>query len=400
MTSLLTSDISCLDKIKRKQLVIKYMPFVSIYRHFVLVCVCPVDRMALSPIEREKFPSNMVMTFGWSLFIMQMGFAAASALIYPCSSNQTCGCSLNAAVLTRIIGGEQAETDTWSWTVSIRVDHSHICGGTLISSTLVLTAAHCLKTIKSLSSLKVNIGSKYVAVIRQQRFVSNIYLPRNHIPNTFVDDIAVIRLSSAVDMTDRSVAYICLPTVTNREYPPVGTPVIAVGWGVLTPFSRTPSSTLRQVALRTVSPTAASCHAMIYNTNSQLCAGVQGGGKGMQSEILSIHQTNERCPLVFSSDTCQGDSGGPLMMFSNGHWELIGITSYGSGCGSADYSGVYTRVSQYSDWISCFLSNDTSCIRDMTLKPSFSHSSPGRGNVHGNILRCFLSMTLLILIIV
>lgn len=218
-----------------------------------------------------------------------MGFAAASMLFYPCSSNQTCGCSLNSAVLTRIIGGEQAETDTWSWTVSIRVGNSHICGGSLISSTLVLTAAHCLKTIKSPSSLTINTGSKYVAVIRQKRSVSNIYLPRNHIPNTFVDDIAMIRLSSAVDMADRSVAYICLPSVTNREYPPVGTPVVAVGWGVLAPFSRTPSSTLRQVALRTVSPIAASCRTMIYNTNSQLCAGVHGGGKGMRREILSIY---------------------------------------------------------------------------------------------------------------
>jgi len=51
-------------------------------------------------------------------------------------------------------------------------------------------------------------------------------------------------------------------------------------------------------------------------------------------------------------DTCQGDSGGPLMMFTaSGQWELVGVTSYGIGCAEASYSGVYTRVAAYQNWI-------------------------------------------------
>ncbi len=58
------------------------------------------------------------------------------------------------------------------------------------------------------------------------------------------------------------------------------------------------------------------------------------------------------CIDFFLIDTCQGDSGGPLMMFSsNNQWILIGTTSFGDGCAQANYSGVYTRVAAFQDWI-------------------------------------------------
>lgn len=63
------------------------------------------------------------------------------------------------------------------------------------------------------------------------------------------------------------------------------------------------------------------------------------------------------------------------MLFTNGRWELIGITSYGSGCGSADFPGVYTRVTSYRNWISCFLRNDTSCIQSTSSMLQSSSSS-------------------------
>lgn len=59
-------------------------------------------------------------------------------------------------------------------------------------------------------------------------------------------------------------------------------------------------------------------------------------------------------------DTCQGDSGGPLMYYSYDYnqWMLAGITSYGRGCGSSSYAGVYTRVSMYIEWIQSIVGDD------------------------------------------
>lgn len=43
--------------------------------------------------------------------------------------------------------------------------------------------------------------------------------------------------------------------------------------------------------------------------------------------------------------------GGPLMMRVETRWIQIGIVSFGNKCGEPGYPGVYTRVSEYTDWI-------------------------------------------------
>ena len=57
--------------------------------------------------------------------------------------------------------------------------------------------------------------------------------------------------------------------------------------------------------------------------------------------------------LIRITDTCQGDSGGPVMSYSEKErlWVLVGITSYGRGCGLQNSAGVYTRLSRYIEWI-------------------------------------------------
>jgi secreted trypsin-like serine protease len=40
-------------------------------------------------------------------------------------------------------------------------------------------------------------------------------------------------------------------------------------------------------------------------------------------------------------------------------FEVIGIISFGTGCGHANHSGIYTRVSAYLDWIESIIKNDT-----------------------------------------
>ncbi len=216
------------------------------------------------------------------LFFMYFAFTTVATETYSCLSNTTCGCSKNFAVLSRIVGGEPVKTDTWGWAVSICVRDNHICGGSLISSTLIVTAAHCLTSITSPSSLRINVGSKYLSNIRQQRSVSNIYIHHNYDTNTFINDIAIIRLESSINMTDQSTALICLPSTNDTEYPSADETVVAIGWGILSSDDTTPSNILQQVTLNIIPNSVMNCDKILKDNNLQFCAGILGGGKGIE----------------------------------------------------------------------------------------------------------------------
>ncbi|KAF4792737.1 plasminogen-like protein [Turdus rufiventris] len=53
------------------------------------------------------------------------------------------------------------------------------------------------------------------------------------------------------------------------------------------------------------------------------------------------------------TDSCQGDSGGPLACYhpDTDTFFLVGIASFGVGCGRPRYPGIYVRLSQYRSWI-------------------------------------------------
>ena len=55
--------------------------------------------------------------------------------------------------------------------------------------------------------------------------------------------------------------------------------------------------------------------------------------------------------LQGETDACQGDSGGPAVGLIQGRATLLGITSWGYGCGRPNKPGVYTKVREYFKWI-------------------------------------------------
>jgi len=162
-------------------------------------------------------------------------FKTVLSTTYTCSLSAPCGCSANAAVLTKIVGGEPASSQTWGWAASLRYSSTgfHFCGGSIISASHILTAAHCTVELSSPSSVRVYVGSIYLNIVGQVRDVSKIYTYPYYSSSNYVNDIAILKLSSPLDLTQAGVNVVCLPNVSasvlaSGEYPPIGVNVMLI----------------------------------------------------------------------------------------------------------------------------------------------------------------------------
>lgn len=234
-------------------------------------------------------------------------FQIVSATTYNCSSSSFCGCSVNSATLTKIVGGEYAASQTWGWAVSLRYVYTgaHFCGGSIISSSHILTAAHCTVD-KYPISIRIYVGSISLSQTVQSRSVSKIYIHPSYSTTTYLNDISILKLSSPLDLSTPGVDLVCLPTVkqsvlNSGEYPAPNTSVtarqnrfvydlsllldlqlVAIGWGVTSSGSQTVSSVLQQVTVQAVAATTTYCrNAGIASPSTRFCAGTMPqGGKG------------------------------------------------------------------------------------------------------------------------
>ena len=161
------------------------------------------------------------------LVVLTISFEHASTQTkYACSASAPCGCSSNSAVLSRIVGGETASGQTWGWAASLRYSSSnaHFCGGSIISDSHILTAAHCTVNLQSATSVTVFVASIYLGYSGQQRSVSRIYVHPQYSANTYINDISILKLSSPLDLDQAGIDLICLPNVSSivlssGEYP-------------------------------------------------------------------------------------------------------------------------------------------------------------------------------------
>uniref|UniRef100_A0A6G1S9S6 Clotting factor B n=1 Tax=Aceria tosichella TaxID=561515 RepID=A0A6G1S9S6_9ACAR len=144
----------------------------------------------------------------------------------------------------------------------------------------------------------------------------------------FYNDIGLIELKSDVEFDDL-VAPVCLPTEHDLKRDLTGYMATVLGWGTLS-YGGQGSKLLQQVSMPVWSNKDCDERYLQHIGNTFLCAGFLAGGK----------------------DACQGDSGGPLMVSDQtGRWTLHGVVSFGKQCGLPSYPGVFSRVTQYLDWI-------------------------------------------------
>ncbi|XP_044243564.1 coagulation factor XI isoform X6 [Ursus arctos] len=139
-------------------------------------------------------------------------------------------------------------------------------------------------------------------------------------------DIALLKLETAINYTDAQRP-ICLPSKGDRNV--IYTDCWVTGWGYRKLRGKI-QNTLQKANIPLVTNEECQIRYRRHKiTNKMICAGYKEGGK----------------------DACKGDSGGPLSCKHNEVWHLVGITSWGEGCGQRERPGVYTNVVKYVDWI-------------------------------------------------
>ncbi|XP_058805706.1 transmembrane protease serine 9-like [Phymastichus coffea] len=231
----------------------------------------------------------------------------------------------------RIVGGVTTQQGEWPWIAGLFNAGRHICGGSLIDDTHILTAAHCVAQMNSwdVARLTVRLGDYDIKTPHEVRHVEKrvkrVVRHRGFDMRTLYNDVAILTLNEPVEFTE-TIRPVCLPSGANLY---VGNKATVIGWGSLREGGPAPGK-LQQVTIPIWSNT--------------VCKQKYGGAApgGIVDSFL--------CAGEAARDSCSGDSGGPLMV-NDGRWTQVGIVSWGIGCGKGQYPGVYTRVTHFLPWI-------------------------------------------------
>ncbi|KAH1165599.1 hypothetical protein KIL84_023158 [Mauremys mutica] len=230
---------------------------------------------------------------------------------------------------TRITGGSFCHRGHCPWQVFIRNSRGYgFCGGSLISSRWVVTAAHCLEIVKP-HHVTVGDFDKHQREVKEQKIeVQQSWIHPHYDSDNYNGDIALLYLSSDVVFNEYALP-ICLPnpnlaTLLTAE----GTRGMVSGWG--STHDRGPGTRfLMKVKLPIVSMETCRQATAKLITDNMFCAGY----------------------AAKAHDACKGDSGGPFAVSYHDTWYLLGVVSWGEGCAEERKYGAYTRVANYVPWI-------------------------------------------------
>nr|ADT80832.1 serine protease 62 [Mamestra configurata] len=239
---------------------------------------------------------------------------------------------------SRIVGGSPTNIETYPYMsvmqrTSTGFFWSLSCGGSLLTSTSILSAAHCFYG-DQLWQWRSVLGTSTAHSGGTVHPLSRIIMHPEYDDPMINNDVAIVKLSSPAVFSDR----IKIARIPGPNYIlPDGAAVTHVGWG----------------RLWTGGPTSEQLmHVQVNVINQQLCA--------ERYAYLKTQPRFEHWPDITDGmvcagildvggkDACGGDSGGPLAQFGD---IIVGVTSWGFECADAFYPGVSARVTYFSNWI-------------------------------------------------
>lgn len=246
----------------------------------------------------------------------------------------------------KIVGGTDAMKGAYPWQVMFwDYKRRAFCGGALLNERWIATAAHCFDSRSinnsSVPPVEVRLGRHdQTAVDEDTQFVTKIAEIIKHPEfsrETFDNDIALVRVTDHIPLSDY-ILPICLARDVNsieETFFRSRSLVMGVvtGWGLLKEGGLQPRF-MQEVRLPIVNQEQCKASTPFTVSQNMFCA-------GYAQEIVG--------------DACKGDSGGPFLGYHENRWYLLGIVSWGEGCGRAGKYGFYTKVNNYLDWIRAYI---------------------------------------------
>nr|AAM88341.1 coagulation factor VII [Danio rerio] len=231
---------------------------------------------------------------------------------------------------SRIVGGSECPKGHCPWQVLLKYGEKGFCGGVIYKPTWILTAAHCLEKLK-VKFLRIVAGEHDLEVdegTEQLIQVDQMFTHPAYVSETADSDIALLRLRTPIVYSVYAVP-VCLPLreMAERELWAVSKHTVS-GWGKRSEDGPT-SRLLRRLLVPRIRTQECVQVSNLTLTSNMFCAGYIEGRQ----------------------DSCKGDSGGPLVTRYRDTAFLLGIVSWGKGCARPGSYGIYTRVSNYLQWI-------------------------------------------------
>ncbi|MCH9687839.1 MAG: trypsin-like serine protease [Deltaproteobacteria bacterium] len=266
------------------------------------------------------------------------------------------------SVDSRVTDDGDASIEEFPWQVSIQRAGGageHLCGGAIIEGDSILTAAHCVHN-RAANSLQVVAGisarSETDATGQIRRVEEIVVFPGYKNPQ-IGGDIALLRLSSELDLTGPRASFIALATPAETDSMAPGLEAQVSGWGLDEAEVDADGLEFADVVLLSADE-ASSIYDLEVNPEQLTVVGAPTGRR-----------------------LCEIDGGSPLVVDSAESALLVGVGSWTTRCSDGKAIGIYTRVSSYGDWL-------TTVLDKAPKKPGSCESRCGRRSEGAGACRC------------